>query len=198
MGHLCQLFTHVSVSLGTLTVVKGEIISLLVLGRKGVVMLTILKNLVVFVILVTIVIIGVLLAPMAKKLATSTVEATKKKLAEKKEEAKGDKMLVPQKSRIWRYLALALFLLLALEMIGALVKPFALMIRLFANMIAGHIVLASILLLIFAAGNWLVGITSALGCVALSALELFVAFLRTYIFVFLTTLFIGAAVEPEH
>ena len=88
MGHLCQLFTHVSVSLGTLTVVKGEIISLLVLGRKGVVMLTILKNLVVFVILVTIVIIGVLLAPMAKKLATSTVEATKKKLAEKKEEAK--------------------------------------------------------------------------------------------------------------
>ena len=88
MGYLCQLFTHVSVSLGTLTVVKGEIISLLVLGRKGVVMLTILKNLVVFVILVTIVIIGVLLAPMAKKLATSTLEAAKKKLAEKKKEAK--------------------------------------------------------------------------------------------------------------
>ena len=87
MGHLCQLFTHVSVSLGTLTVVKGDFIYL-VLGRKGIVMLTILKNLVLFVVLVTIVIVGVLLAPAAKKLATSTVEAAKKKLAEKKKEAK--------------------------------------------------------------------------------------------------------------
>lgn len=92
--------------------------------------------------------------------------------------------------------------LLLLEFIGAIIKPFALMIRLFANMIAGHIVLASILLLIFAAKTVLmgytVGVLSTLGCVALDCLELFVAFLQAYIFVFLTTLFISMAVAPEH
>ncbi len=88
--------------------------------------------------------------------------------------------------------------LLALECIGAVIKPFALMIRLFANMIAGHIVLASILMLIFTIGKYAVGFASAFGCLAISCLELFVAFLQAYIFVFLTALFIGAAVEPEH
>ncbi len=88
--------------------------------------------------------------------------------------------------------------LLALEFIGAVIKPFALMIRLFANMIAGHIVLASILMLIFTIGKYAVGFASAFGCLAISCLELFVAFLQAYIFVFLTALFIGAAVEPEH
>ncbi len=93
--------------------------------------------------------------------------------------------------------------LLVLELIGAVIKPFALAIRLFANMVAGHIVLASILALIFTfagsvAGNWGMGVVSALGCAALSLLELFVAFLQAYIFVFLTTLFIGASVAPEH
>ena len=88
--------------------------------------------------------------------------------------------------------------LLALELIGAVIKPFALMIRLFANMIAGHIVLASILMLIFVLAKYSVGVASAIGCVAISCLELFVALLQAYIFVFLTTLFLGAAVEPEH
>jgi len=93
--------------------------------------------------------------------------------------------------------------LLGLEFVGALIKPFALSIRLCANMVAGHIVLASILALIFGfsgsvAGNWGVGAISALGCAALSMLELFVAFLQAYIFTFLTTLFIGASVSPEH
>jgi len=89
-----------------------------------------------------------------------------------------------------------------LELIGAIIKPFALMIRLFANMIAGHIVLASILALIFAGSSvamgYTVGVISTLGCVALSFLELFVAGLQAYIFVFLTTLFISMSVEPEH
>lgn len=93
--------------------------------------------------------------------------------------------------------------LLLLELLGALIKPFALMIRLFANMIAGHIVLASILALIpivtaVTVGYLFGSLPSALGCVALSCLELFVAFLQAYIFVFLTTLFIGAAVAPDH
>jgi F-type H+-transporting ATPase subunit a len=88
--------------------------------------------------------------------------------------------------------------LLVLEMIGAVIKPFALMIRLFANMVAGHIVLASILGLTFVAGSYLVGIASAFGQLAISCLELFVAFLQAYIFTFLTALFIGSAVAPEH
>ncbi|MBP7746281.1 MAG: F0F1 ATP synthase subunit A [Phycisphaerae bacterium] len=92
--------------------------------------------------------------------------------------------------------------LLLLELIGAVIKPFALMIRLFANMVAGHIVLGSILLLIFTAKSVVMGYTvgaiSTVGCVALNCLELFVAFLQAYIFVFLTTLFISMAVAPEH
>ncbi len=93
--------------------------------------------------------------------------------------------------------------LLVLEAIGAVIKPFALSIRLFANMVAGHVVLASILALIFVfkgsvAANTGVGVISAVGCAALSLLELFVAFLQAYVFTFLTTLFIGASVAPEH
>ena len=92
--------------------------------------------------------------------------------------------------------------LLLLEMIGAVVKPFALMIRLFANMVAGHIVLAAILALIFAAKTvamgYMIGVISSLGALAINGLELLVACLQAYIFVFLTSLFLGMAVEPEH
>jgi F0F1-type ATP synthase membrane subunit a len=90
-----------------------------------------------------------------------------------------------------------------LECIGAVVKPFALCMRLFANMIAGHIVLGSILLLLpvfkgLTIGYFASSLPITLGCVLLSGLELFVAFLQAYIFMFLTTMFIGAAVHPEH
>lgn len=93
--------------------------------------------------------------------------------------------------------------LLALELIGAVIKPFALAIRLFANMVAGHVVLASILGLIFVfkgsvAANYGMGVVASLGAAALSCLELFVCFLQAYVFTFLTTLFIGASVSPEH
>lgn len=93
--------------------------------------------------------------------------------------------------------------LLVLETMGAFIKAFALSVRLFANMVAGHVVLAAILSLIFMfQGHWLVntgvGATIAIGSAALSLLELFVAFLQAYVFTFLTTLFIGASVAPEH
>lgn len=92
-----------------------------------------------------------------------------------------------------------------IEMLGTVIKSFVLAVRLFANMFAGHMVLATILLFIVAAGNagythlWTV-ITGAsvLGVVALSLLELFVAFLQAYIFTFLTALFVGMALHPEH
>jgi F-type H+-transporting ATPase subunit a len=95
-------------------------------------------------------------------------------------------------------------LLVPLEILGALVKPFSLCIRLFANMIAGHIVLAILIgftkLLADGVGGLSVGVTiaSLLGATFISLLELFVAFLQAYIFTFLTTLFLGMAVHPEH
>ncbi|HEV8606753.1 MAG TPA: F0F1 ATP synthase subunit A [Tepidisphaeraceae bacterium] len=94
------------------------------------------------------------------------------------------------------------FALLALELIGAMIKPFALTIRLFANMIAGHIVLAALILLIPVAAG--VGAQIGVGApvtmlsLLIRVLELFVAFLQAYIFTFLTTLFIASAVAPEH
>jgi F-type H+-transporting ATPase subunit a len=95
-------------------------------------------------------------------------------------------------------------LMFLLEVVGALVKPFALAIRLFANMIAGHIVLAVIVgfTAVLAGGNLGlgvgVGIAAVAGATAISLLELFVAFLQAYIFTYLTALFLGMAVHPEH
>jgi F0F1-type ATP synthase membrane subunit a len=93
-------------------------------------------------------------------------------------------------------------LLLVLELVGAMIKPFALMIRLFANMIAGHIVLAALVFLIpvtaGAAAQIGIGVPVTVLSLLIRVLELFVAFLQAYIFTFLTTLFIASAVAPEH
>lgn len=93
-------------------------------------------------------------------------------------------------------------LLLVLELIGALIKPFSLCIRLFANMIAGHIVLAALAGLIVAMPSVLAQIGVAIPVTTLSllirVLDLFVSFLQAYIFTFLATLFIASAVAPEH
>jgi F0F1-type ATP synthase membrane subunit a len=92
--------------------------------------------------------------------------------------------------------------LLILELIGALIKPFALMIRLFANMIAGHIVLAVLILLIPVTADvshqLLIGAPVTLLSLLIRFLELFVGFLQAYIFTFLATLFIASAIAPEH
>lgn len=98
-------------------------------------------------------------------------------------------------------------LMVPLEIIGMLVKPFALAVRLFANMVAGHIVLAMIVSFAVigveqasrGSAAWY-GVTavSVLGAAALSMLELFVAFLQAYIFTFLTALFVGAGLHSEH
>ena len=95
-------------------------------------------------------------------------------------------------------------LMIPLEILGMFVKPFALAIRLFANMIAGHTVLAVLLMftgMAFEAGaaiGWGISIVVVLAGTAMMCLELFVAFLQTYIFVFLTTMFIGQLVIHEH
>ena len=94
-------------------------------------------------------------------------------------------------------------LMFVLELIGAAVKPFVLAVRLFANMMAGHLILAALVALIPVGVG--VGLAPGRDCGAgdprgdglLQLLELFVAFLQAYIFTFLSTLFIAAAV-PEH
>jgi F-type H+-transporting ATPase subunit a len=94
-----------------------------------------------------------------------------------------------------------------LEWMGVLVRNAVLAVRLFANMFAGHVVLATLLIFIFSAGTaagvglglWsAVTVSSVLGQVALSLLELFVACLQAYIFTFLAALFMGMAMHPAH
>jgi len=95
-------------------------------------------------------------------------------------------------------------LLVPVEIIGLVAKVFALAVRLFANMIAGHILLAVLLSFIMAAGSVStglglgVGVVVVLGSVAINLLELFVAFLQAFIFTFLTTLFISMSVVLHH
>jgi F-type H+-transporting ATPase subunit a len=93
-----------------------------------------------------------------------------------------------------------------IELFGTVIKSFVLAVRLYANMFGGHMVLATILFFIYAVGNagasyllWGgVTLASVLGVVALSLLELFVAFLQAYVFTFLTALFMGMSLNPEH
>jgi F-type H+-transporting ATPase subunit a len=89
-----------------------------------------------------------------------------------------------------------------IEIIGKLVKPFALCLRLFANMTAGHFVILSLVGLIFLFGGWSAGgLGISVAVVAFSlfmmCLELFVAFLQAYIFALLTSVFIGM-MQHEH
>jgi F-type H+-transporting ATPase subunit a len=89
-----------------------------------------------------------------------------------------------------------------IEIIGKLVKPFALCLRLFANMTAGHFVILSLLGLIFLFGGWSamglgVSILTVLFSLFMMCLELFVAFLQAYIFALLTSVFIGM-MQHEH
>ncbi len=93
-------------------------------------------------------------------------------------------------------------LIFVIELLGLLIKHFVLAVRLLANMLAGHVVLAVLLGFISAAYSlgivwWAVAPASVLGATALSLLELFVAFLQAYIFTFLSALFIGASVHPH-
>jgi F-type H+-transporting ATPase subunit a len=92
-------------------------------------------------------------------------------------------------------------LMFFVEVAGLFIRHFVLAMRLFANMFAGHVVLAVILGFILTVwGNWTLGIVlpaSIIGVVLLSLLELFVALLQAYVFTFLSAIFIGAAVHPH-
>lgn len=84
------------------------------------------------------------------------------------------------------------------ELIGMFTKPFALMVRLFANITAGHIIVLSLVSLIFIFKSLAVAPVSILFVIFMDCLELLVAFLQAYVFTLLSALFIGLAVKEEH
>lgn len=96
-------------------------------------------------------------------------------------------------------------LMVPLEVVGVFAKAFSLAVRLFANMLAGHTLVAVLIGLILSAGTAAgvmgglgVAVPVVLGSVAVSVLEIFVAFLQAFIFTFLTALFLGMSVVFHH
>lgn len=88
-------------------------------------------------------------------------------------------------------------LMVPLELMGMLVKPFALTVRLFANMVAGHVVLYILIGLIFLFGIWFSPILVGFS-VFIFFLEILVAFLQAYIFTMLTVIFVSLAIGESH
>jgi len=95
-------------------------------------------------------------------------------------------------------------IMIPVEILSMFTKPFALMIRLFANMLAGHMVITTLLLLIALMGqiSWIGGVVMAPVSIALSLfimlLEVLVAFIQAYIFTLLSAIFIGMYAHPAH
>lgn len=89
-------------------------------------------------------------------------------------------------------------LLALIELLGVFIKPFALMIRLYANISAGHIVLMSLIGLIFIFKSWLGSSLSFLLSFSISLIEFLVALIQAYIFTMLSALYFGMAKEEHH
>jgi F-type H+-transporting ATPase subunit a len=95
-------------------------------------------------------------------------------------------------------------LMFIVEVIGVVAKPFALMVRLFANISGGHMVVLSFMGLIFLAAQ--AGTGTAIGvspfavgfAVFIMIIEAFVALLQAYVFTYLSILFIGGSLHPDH
>lgn len=88
-------------------------------------------------------------------------------------------------------------LMFPIELIGMLIKPFALTVRLFANMTAGHVVIIIFLYLVMMFGSYWVGIGSVAAALMIDLLELLVAFIQAYIFTVLSAMFIGASMHAH-
>ncbi len=89
-------------------------------------------------------------------------------------------------------------IMIPVEVIGVLSKPFALIVRLFANITAGHIIVLSLISLIFIFKTIAIAPVSVGFVLFMDVLELLVAFLQAFIFTMLTALFIGTAIEEHH
>jgi F-type H+-transporting ATPase subunit a len=96
------------------------------------------------------------------------------------------------------------FILVPVEFISVFIKPFALIIRLFANMVAGHIIIICLISLIFIFGNmskyagWGTAPFSVAFTIFIYFIEVLVAFIQAFIFAMLTAVFIGQAIEGKH
>jgi F-type H+-transporting ATPase subunit a len=107
--------------------------------------------------------------------------------------------LIPPGLPLW-----LLPIMVPVEILSMFTKPFALMIRLFANMLAGHMVITTLLLLISLMGqiSWMGGVLMAPVSILLSLfimlLEVLVAFIQAYIFTLLSAIFIGMYAHPAH
>ncbi|HOP63905.1 MAG TPA: F0F1 ATP synthase subunit A [Spirochaetota bacterium] len=89
------------------------------------------------------------------------------------------------------------FLLWPIEVMGLIIKPFALTVRLFANMTAGHIVIVIFLYLVMMFQSYLVGVGSVSLSLIIYLLELLVAFIQAYIFTSLSAMFIGSSMHAH-
>lgn len=90
-------------------------------------------------------------------------------------------------------------ILMPIELLGTLTKPFALLIRLFANITAGHVVIMSLIAMIFVGKNLAADMPISLALTLfISIIEILVAFLQAFIFTMLSSLFIGMAVQDHH
>lgn len=89
-------------------------------------------------------------------------------------------------------------IMIPVEIMGQFTKPFALCIRLYANMTAGHLVILSFLALIFIMESVIIAPISVGFALFINLLELFIAFLQAYIFTLLTALFMGMSIHPQH
>jgi len=89
-----------------------------------------------------------------------------------------------------------LIILMPIEILGLFIKTFALTIRLFANMLAGHIVIFSLLGMVVLIGVF--ALPAVLLALLINLLEIFIAFLQAYIFTLLSAMFIGQTYRPEH
>jgi F-type H+-transporting ATPase subunit a len=89
-------------------------------------------------------------------------------------------------------------IMIPVELLGIFTKPFSLMVRLFANITAGHIIILSLLSLIFIFKSFFVAPVSIAFAVAMNCLELFVALLQAYVFTLLTSMYFGSAIEEHH
>ncbi len=89
-------------------------------------------------------------------------------------------------------------IMIPVELLGIIIKPFALMVRLFANITAGHIIVLSLISVIFIFKSAVMASVSIPLGLFMNILELLVAFLQAYVFTMLSALFIGLAVQEEH
>jgi F-type H+-transporting ATPase subunit a len=89
-------------------------------------------------------------------------------------------------------------IMIPVEVMGQFTKPFALCIRLYANMTAGHLVILSFLALIFIMRSVVIAPVSVGFALFINLLEVFIAFLQAYIFTLLTSLFMGMSIHPQH